>query len=407
MKPSISPAKAPNYQSTVRACYVADVVQAVLTNLTPLLFLILKDDFGLSYSQFGLLTLINFCTQVTVDIAFSKAVDKHGFRPFILMADGLCALGLTVFAVSPWVFAPNPFAGFVIGTVLFAGAGGLLELLLSPIVDALPAENSAKAMSILHSMYAWGQLLCVVVTTLLVFAGVKWYVIMLLWTLLPLCNLFSFIKAPLRRKVAPDQVMKIGALIRKPLFLLAFFAIAFGGATELVIAQWTSAYMQNGLGVPKLTGDLLGMGGFALMLGLGRLLHGMYGERFSLQKLMIGGCLGCVVCYLMIALSPLPWVGILGCVGVGFLCSLLWPGTLTLTSERIPTGGASMFALLAAGGDVGGSMGPWMIGLVADARIAGGATDMTALRFAVLCAVLVPLGGLLCQTALKKRTGKV
>lgn len=393
-------------QSTIYACYTGNIIQAVVVNLTPLLFLILRDDFQLTYTQFGTLALANFATQVTVDVSFSKAVDRFGYRPFLIAAHLLCVLGFILFAATPLLFAGREFLGFLIGTMVFAGAGGLLELLLSPIIDAMPAQNSAKAMSLLHSMYAWGQLGCTIITTVLVFLGIPWYVIVLLWALLPLANTFAFMKVPLRRKNPEEKLMKTRNMLKNPLFLLAFFAIVFGGAAEVTLSQWTSTYLQNGLGTDKLVGDLLGMGGFALMMGLGRLLHGIYGHKFSLSKLLVGSAFAACISYLMIALSPHPWVGIIGCIITGLFVSLLWPGTLTIASASMPTAGASMFALLAAGGDMGCSIGPWLMGVITDGRIAQGATDTGALRFGVLCAVIFPLGALVLQLALKKASRK-
>lgn len=395
-----------NYQSTVYACYIANIVQAVVINLTPLLFLVLKDSFGLTYSQFGTLVLVNFCTQVAVDIGFSKAVERHGFRIFVVAAHILCVVGFILFACTPVLLQGFEFLGFLLSTMLFAGSGGLLELLLSPIIDALPSENSAKAMSLLHSMYAWGQLGCIILTTLAVFLGVPWYFIMAAWAVLPLINTFVFLKVPLRHKVDADQAMHTEKMVASPLFFLAFGAILFGGAAEVTIAQWTSTFMQNGMGIPKVWGDLLGMGGFALMLGIGRLLHGLYGERFDLSKLLVFGSFAAIGSYLLVALSPSQTVGIIACIVTGFFVSLLWPGTLTIASACLPTAGASMFALLAAGGDIGGSIGPWLTGVLTDGRITAGASDAQGLRFGVLCAVVFPLMALVFQLLLRRQTKK-
>lgn len=390
-----------DYRPTVRACYASNVIQAVVINLTPLLFLILKDQFGLSYAQFGTLTLANFCTQVAADVGFARGVEKHGFRPYLLLSHSLCAAGFLLFALAPKLFPENTFAGFLLGTILFAGSGGLMELLLSPIIAGIPSENSAKSMSLLHSVYAWGKLGCIILTTAAIFAGISWKTIVLLWALLPVLTVFPYFRVPLPDKVPEHERMPSGKMLLHPLFLLSFFAIVFGGASEVTISQWTTTYLQMGLGIPRVWANLLGMGGFALMLGLGRTAHGIWGHKIPLSRLLTFSCLCACGCYLTIALAPHPIVGILGCVVAGFCVSILWPGTITLAHTCLPKAGASMFALLAAGGDIGGSSGPWLVGNIADGAIARGAADSQALRIAMVCAAVFPFAALLFHKGLK------
>ena len=393
-----------DYRPTIRACYASNVIQAVVINLTPLLFLILREQFALTYSQFGTLTLVNFCTQVAADIGFSQPVQKHGFRPFLLLTHVLCSVGFFLFALTPWIFPGHEFVGFLTATILFAGAGGLLELLLSPIIAAIPSENSAKAMSLLHSVYAWGKLGCIILTTAAIFLGIPWYIIVLLWAILPVVNFFPFLRVPMPDKVSEHERMPSGKMLLHPMFLLSFCAIAFGGASEVTISQWTTTYLQNGLGIDRILANLLGMGSFALMLGLGRTLHGIWGHKIELSRLLVLSCIGAAGCYLMVALSPWPVLGILGCAGAGFCVSILWPGTLSLASSCLPKAGTAMFALLAAGGDIGGSCGPWLVGNVADGAIATGASDSTGLRIAMLCAAAFPVITLIFQRLLKSRS---
>ncbi len=392
--------KSISYRPTVTACYIANFSQAIVINLTPIIFIPLKEQFGLSYSQFGLLVLTNFIAQVVADIAFSKAVDKHGFRPFILAAHILCAVGLVLFAMAPALLPKNVYLGFLLATIVFSAAGGLFELLLSPIVDAIPTDEKEKAMTVLHSFYAWGQVTVVVVTTLSIFVGVSWRIIVMGWAVVPFLNTFLFAKIPLAVKVEAAKVMKIKELLQSPIFLLAFGAILFGGASEVTMAQWASSFMEKGIALPKIVGDMLGMCGFAVMLGVGRLLYGIKGNKLNMEKVLFYGSMFAAVCYIVVAISPFNWLSILACCVTGICVSLLWPGTLVIASKRLPLAGASMFALLAAGGDVGASIGPWLTGIVADlgSRITTTlpiTSEQFALRLAMLLAVVFPVFAML------------
>ncbi len=387
-----------SYRSTVLACYVANFSQAIVVNLTPIIFIPLRTQYGLTYSQFGLLVLINFITQVVTDIVFSKAVDKHGFRPFIVVAHVLCAGGLFLFALSPFLFSFNVYLGLVISTVIFSGAGGLFELLLSPIVDAIPTKEKDKAMAMLHSFYAWGQVTVVALTTLALFFNVAWWVIALFWSIIPFLNTFFFARVPLATKVSADEVMKIRSLLKSPIFLLAFCCILFGGASEVTMAQWASSFMEKGINLPKIAGDMLGMCGFAVMLGIGRVIYGLFGERLNMQKVLFYGAFMAVFCYIIVAVSPFKWLSVAACCITGICVSLLWPGTLVLASQKLPLAGASMFALLAAGGDIGASLGPSVTGALADIfskMNVPAALNLTpeqfGLRLSILAAVLYPI----------------
>lgn len=408
--------KSISYKSTINACYIGNFVQASVVNLTPIIFIPLREQFGLSYIQFGFLILINFITQVIVDIAFSKAVDKHGFRIFSVAAHIICVIGFIMFAFTPWIFKGNEYIGFLISTIVFSGSGGLLELLLSAIVDAVPTDEKEKAMSILHSFYAWGQVSVVVITTLFlfIFGSESWYIIVLLWAILPLINTILFAKVPLAQKLHESQAMKIRELILNPIFIIAFFAIAFGAASEVTIAQWSSSFMEKGLKLPKVIGDIFGMCGFALMLGIGRLIYGIYGNKININKVMIYGSFGAIICYIVIAVSPFNFLSLLACCISGICVSLLWPGTLVVASEKLPLAGASLFALLAAGGDIGASIGPWLTGVITDMseKIIPiqflSQTELTieqlGLRAGILLSTLYPLSCLISHLILKKKS---
>lgn len=401
------PTKPINYKSTIFACYAGNLTQSIVVNVTPIIFIPLREMFGFSYSQFGFLVLLNFFTQVITDVLFSKAVDKYGFRRFILSADILCVFGFVLFGLTPQLFAGNEFIGFSIATIIFSSAGGLLELLLSPIIDAIPVdeENASakhKAMALLHSVYSWGQVLVVIVTTVMIFFKIDFSIILFVWAVIPFVNIFMFLKVPLPQKVSADKIMKIRNLIKNPVFILAFFAILFGGAAEVTISQWSSSFMQKGLGLPKIVGDMLGMCGFALMMGIGRMTYGLLGQRLNLKNILIGGSFFSIICYVVLALSPFKWLSIVACVVSGLCVSLLWPGTLTIAAEKLPLAGASMFALLAAGGDIGASVGPYFTGIVTDAAMKYSTfpianVEQMALKIALLVATIIPIVSFILQ----------
>ena len=405
----------PNYRLTARACYMGNFTQAIVVNLTPVLFIPLREHFGFSYGQFGTLVLLNFLTQLACDLLFSKAVDRHGFRPFVVSAHALVVLGFALFAATPLLFPGNVYAGFLIATIIFSAGGGLLELLLSPIVDSLPGEEKAKAMAMLHSFYAWGQVVVVILTTLwvYVFGAGSWQVITLLWIAVPLTNVLLFSITPLRHKASEMEVLRIRDLIRQPVFLLAFLAMLFGGASEVTMSQWASSFLQKGLDLPKIVGDTLGLTFFAVMMGVGRLFYGLRGHKMNLSRIMIVGSAVAAICYVVVALSPWKGLSIVACALTGLCVSLLWPGTLTETSAKLPLAGASMFALLAAGGDLGCSVGPWLTGIVTDAAQAhlpanllgalASTPEQMALRVGILAGVLLPLCSLAVQLVQKHK----
>jgi len=391
-----------SYRRTIIACYAGNFIQAIVINLTAILFIPLREQYGFSYSQFGLLVLLNFLTQVGVDVLFSKAVDKYGFRIFVVTAHIVCVFGFVLFALAPVLFAHNIFTGLVIATIIFSGAGGLFELLLSPIIEAIPSDEKDKAMSMLHSFYAWGQVAVVVVTTLLVYFGVKWQAIVLMWAAFPLLNTFLFIKCPLAVKNHSAGVMKIRALLKERVFILAFFAIATGGASELIMSQWGSSFMQKGLQLPKIVGDILGMCGFAVTMGVGRLVYGIVGDKLNLHKILTYGSLLAVACYIAAALSPFSGLAVVACALTGICVSLLWPGTLVLAAGKLPLAGASLFALLAAGGDVGASVGPYVTGVVTDFFIKVAGSEHMGLKLGLLCGAVFPLASFLIQRRMRK-----
>ena len=401
------------YKTTIKACYLGFLVQATVINLTPVLFIPLREQFSLSFGQLGLLVLINFITQVIVDISFSHAVDHHGYRPFLTTAHVFVAAGFIFFAISP-LFMGNPYTGFVIGTLLFSAGGGLLELLISPTVNAIPSDSKSASMSLVHSFYAWGQMGVIILTTLFlfIFGRQAWPVIMILWAIPPAVNAVLFSKVPFGPTVADEHREGILKHIRNRFFIAAVFAIAFSGASELVISQWSSAFMEKVMYIPKALGDISGMAMFAMMLGVGRLLHGRYGKHIDLYILLISGTFIAFLCYITVALSPFDALSLIACAVCGIAVSLLWPGTLVLSAERFPLAGTWLFAFLAAGGDIGASLGPWAMGVISDnaikvpfiASIAGNLglnAEQIGMRTGLLFGALFPLFALLCFVYMK------
>ncbi len=406
------------YKSTTKACYLGYLVQATVVNLTPVLFIPLREQFSLSFGQLGLLVLINFVTQVIVDILFSHAVDRHGYRPFLTSAHIFAAAGFVFFALAP-MFMQNPYPGFIVGTLLFSAGGGLLELLISPTVNAIPSDSKSSSMSLLHSFYAWGQMGVIIITTLLlfIFGRQSWPIIMILWAIPPAINAFLFSQVPFGPSVSEEHREGILKHVRNKFFIAAVFAIALGAASELIMSQWSSAYMEKVMNIPKALGDISGMAMFAMMLGIGRLLHGKYGKNISLYTIMITGTITAFLCYLIVAISPYDLLSLIACAVCGLAVSLLWPGTLVLSAERFPLAGTWLFAFLAAGGDIGASIGPWAMGVITDAaaqstfiaaagRSLGLDRIQIGMRVGLLASALFPLGALICIIYMRQQSAK-
>ncbi len=405
--------KSISYRSTILTCYNGNFSQAVVINLTPILFIPLREQFGLSYSQLGLLFLINFVTQLCCDVIFSGMLDKYGFRIFGIVAHSINVIGFAIFAASPLLFE-NPYVGFIIGTIVFSGGGGLLEILLSPIVNAIPTDEKAKAMSVMHSFYAWGQAVVVLLTTLMlfVFGRDAWQLIMIIWCIPTTVNIIAFTRVPMP-SATPEKHQGMAALFRDRFFIIMIIAMIVSGASENGIVGWSSAFMERGMGIPKMMGDMLGMSTFAIMLGVGRLLHGVYGHKVDLARIMFIGCAIAIACYLIVAFSPFAAVSLVSCAVCGIAVSLLWPGTLSLAAESYPKAGSWIFAILAAGGDTGAALGGYVIGAVTDitqpltatasaAASIGLSAEQLALRIGILSGAIFPIGALICLALIIK-----
>lgn len=355
------------YKNTLHACYFGYITQAIVNNLAPLLFIVFQNSFKISFEMIGRLILINFGTQLIVDALAVKFVDRIGYRISIVMAHVFSAAGLIALGILPNIM-PSPYTGLIISVIIYAVGGGLIEVLVSPIVDSLPGEAKASAMSLLHSFYSWGQVGVVAVTTLVlkIIGSNTWYVLPVLWSLIPIYNMIKFMRVPLVPAMPEHEKIPVRKLLNSNLFMAAMLLMLCAGASEQAMSQWSSLFAEKGLQVPKVMGDLLGPCLFAVLMGIGRTIYGIWGHRIHLGKALIASAALCVACYLVTVLVQIPVISLLSCAACGFAVSLMWPGVFSLTAQRYPKGGTAMFGILAIFGDLGCSFGPWLAGLISD-----------------------------------------
>ena len=355
------------YRSTVAACYTANFIGALVIHLTPILFVPLKLIYGLSYTQFGILLAVNYCTQVGSDFLFSFLIDRYGSRRFAILAPVLTAAGYLIFLLSP-EFLNDPFPGFLAGTILFSATGGILEVVLNVIINGIPGEEKSTLISVLHSFYGWGTLAVVLTTTLAlwIFGTANWQFIMAAWIALPLFNTWQFCRCPIPANVAECERMGAAALLKFKEFYLVIALITVGGMTEVTITLWLSPFLERAANIPKVIGDTAGVCLAAAMLGAGRLLYGIYGAKIDVWKLMLPGTLLAALSCIAAAVTPFPALSLAGCVLATLGASLLWPGSVVLATRQFPLAGAWLFAMLALGGDLGAALGPYLTGIAAD-----------------------------------------
>ena len=356
------------WRRTLFSCYCGYGVQAVINNLAPLLFVVFQDRFAVSLEEIGRLILINFGTQLVVDWLAIRFADRIGYRAALAIAHVFSAVGLLCLGLLPMAF-PSPYAGLVVAVMLYAVGGGLIEVLISPIVDALPGDAKASAMSLLHSFYCWGQVAVILLTTLgLHFAGSGlWWLFPVLWAGLPLFNLTQVLRMPLMPPLPEEKKTPLKRLFTSRTFLIAMLLMLCAGSSELAMSQWSSLFAEKGLRVPKMLGDLLGPCLFAVLMGLGRTVYGIWGQRLRLKPVLMVSAVLCIVCYALTVLAENPFLSLVGCAVCGLSVSLMWPGTISLSSASYPGGGTAMFGMLALMGDLGAAVGPWLSGLFSDA----------------------------------------
>ncbi|WP_077610072.1 MFS transporter [Clostridium sp. Marseille-P2415] len=374
-----------DYTKTVHACFMSYIVQAIVNNFVPLLFLTFQSEYGISLSRITMLVTVNFGIQLLVDLLSAGVIDRIGFRASIITAHILCAIGLISLTILPGLF-PHAWAGLLTAVVIYATGGGLLEVLVSPIVEACPTDNKEKAMSMLHSFYCWGHVGVVLLST--VFFGISglksWRILALFWAMIPIANIIMFIKVPIAPLVKEEEGLSFRALIGKKIFWAFMVLMVCAGASEQAVSQWASAFAEEGLGVSKTVGDLAGPMLFATMMGISRVVYGKYGEKLNLKKMMIASGILCIGSYFLISLSPIPALGLAGCGLCGLSVGIMWPGTFSMASASIRGGGTAMFAFLALAGDLGCSSGPTLVGLVSG-------YFGSDLKTGILAAVLFPV----------------
>ncbi len=386
------------YNHTVYACYLGYITQAIVNNFAPLLFLTFQDSFGIPLEKITLLITLNFVTQLFVDFISAKFVDKIGYRTSIISAHVFCALGLVGMAVLPQIL--EPFAGLVISVILYAIGGGIIEVLISPIVEACPSDNKASAMSLLHSFYCWGSVAVILLSTLFMGALGKqnWVILAVIWALVPAFNAVFFSLVPINSLADETEPMSIKELFSLRIFWVFVVLMLCAGASELAMTQWASAFAESALGVSKAVGDIAGPCFFAILMGLCRVLYAKFGEKLDLIKAVTLSCCLCVAAYLIIVFAPFPILSLIGCGICGFSVGLLWPGVFSIAAEKCPKGATTMFAFLALSGDLGCSSGPTLVGFIA------GAFDDN-LKAGLLAAIVFPIVMIIFAQILK-RTAK-
>ena len=381
-------AESRKYGKTLVACYLGFITQAIAANFAPLLFVTFQHTYGISLEKIALIPVVFYLTQLFVDLGATKFADKIGYRICVVASQIVSAIGLVLLAVLPEIL-PVPFLGILIAVVLYAIGSGLVEVLVSPIVEACPFENKDGMMSLLHSFYCWGAVGVILGSSLFfaVFGTENWRILTVLWALAPLVNVFLFLSCPMERLVEEGESLPLRKLLRLPLLWMMILLMICAGASEAAMAQLASAFTESALGVSKTVGDLAGPCLFALSMGISRMLYGKISGKLNLTKTMLLCGLLCVVCYLLASLSPLPILGLAGCALCGFGVGIMWPGTISLSSQGCPKGGTAMFAFLALAGDFGGTVSPAVVGNISE--LAGGNLKIGLLAATVFPAVLV------------------
>ncbi|MCR5775389.1 MAG: MFS transporter [Lachnospiraceae bacterium] len=387
-----------DYGKTKLACYLGFVTQAISANFAPLLFLTFYRTYGISYAELALIPFTFFMTQLIVDFLCARFVDRIGYRKSIVAAQITSCLGLLMLAFIPDL-CPAPFIGILFCVVIYAVGSGLIEVLCSPIIEACPFDNKAGMMSLLHSFYCWGSVGTILLSTLFfVFFGTSnWRILACLWSLIPLYNVYNFATCPIVPIVDSNESMTLGQLFRKKIFWLFIILMICAGASELSMAQWASAFAESSLGISKTAGDLLGACGFAVFMGLSRVWYGRFGDKVDLSKFMILSGVLCLVSYVLAAFSIVPVMGLIGCMLCGFSVGIMWPGSISISSSKLPKGGTALFAFLALAGDVGGAAGPAIVGNVS--HMFG-----ENIQSGLWAGIVFPLVLVVCVNVLKRRT---
>lgn len=356
-----------SYEHTIYASYIGYITQAIVNNFAPLLFLTFASSYDLTLDKIAMITTVNFTVQLIVDFLSAKVIDKLGYRSMIVAAHVFAASGLIGMAILPEIMG-NAYAGILVAVVLYAVGGGIIEVLISPIVEACPTKKKEAAMSLLHSFYCWGHVGVVLVSTLFftLFGVENWRVLACIWAIVPIINMFYFMIVPIYPIVQEHEKMALGAMLKQKVFWILMILMVCAGASEQAMSQWASAFAESALHVSKTVGDLMGPCIFAVLMGTSRAIYGKYSDKIPLKKMMAGCALLCIACYLMAILAPSPIWGLAGCAICGFSVGIFWPGTFSLAAAKLPGAGTAMYAFMALAGDVGCSSGPTLVGIVAN-----------------------------------------
>ena len=348
------------------ACYTGNISMSVAANISPILFITFHSTYNISYSLLGFLVLINFLTQLTIDLIFSFFSHKFNIKATVKTMPLLTVFGLIIYAMSPILFPNNIYVGLAIGTFIFSASSGLGEVLLTPVIAALPSNDPDREVSKLHSVYAWGVVFVVIFSTifLTVFGTYYWQWLAIIFTVIPILSTIFFSISDIPNIQPPKKASNALQTLKNRTLWICVLAIFLGGAAECTMAQWASGYLEKALGLPKILGDTFGVALFALMMAIGRTLYSKSGK--NIEKLLIIGSVGATVCYALTAISPFPILSLITCVLTGFCVSMMWPGTLIISSDLITDTSVIIYAMLAAGGDFGASVGPQLVGIIAD-----------------------------------------
>lgn len=371
------------YNTTRYACYMGYISQAITSSLPPLLFAIFYDQLQMTLSLIALCIFIGYVVQLVVDCLAIRFVDKIGYRRSSAIGMAFIVTGLFLLGLLPLVVTPG-YIGFMIAVIIYSIGSGLIEILITPIIEYLPTKKKISHMSLLHSMYCWGAAGNIIISTVLlvVFGNDSWHYIPWVLSLIPLTALYLFTKSPVNPPPSEHERVKTKSLFTSPIYILVLMIMLCAGAAEQVIYQWTPFFSEVVLGFPKQVGNLVGTGLFAALMGVGRTLHSLFGEKIPLSKVLMFCSLLCVMCYTIIALSPIPLLSITACGLCGLAVSMMWPGTISLTARTIPKGGTAMFGIMAIAGDIGCSLGTWTTGVV---------SDMFGMRYGFMVCLIFPI----------------
>lgn len=389
-----------NYKKTQLACYLGSITQSICANFAPLLFITFHDSYAITFDKLALISTVFFITQLIVDYFCAKVVDKIGYRPCIITAEVTSGVGLLCLAVLPEIFT-SPFVGILVAVTVYAIGSGLTEVLTSPIIEACPFENKEAMMSLTHSFYCWGTVGVILLSTLFfaLFGIQNWQILAVIWAIVPFVNIINFATCPIETLVQNGESMTVKQLVGNRLFWLMILLMICAGSCEIAMAQWASAFAESALHVSKYVGDLAGPCCFAILMGISRVLYVKYSKKINLTTyILISGIL-CLGCYLLAGLAQMPIFGLIGCALCGFSVGIMWPGSISISSKVLPKGGTAMFALLALAGDLGGAIGPTVVGVITQ-------TVSENIQVGVLAGIGFPVLLVICVLLVKKHYNK-